>query len=424
MFLHTLLRILKSKVDSHGFNDDEIFLKLFEGFQDPKSGEDIYSEESSLRNILSGARAVKDSLSKQLTTPDGFDLLQGNIEYNYIPLIENKKNLYSSLLDRIQKSKYVLDTHKRQIANQYTDDYFSDVSLASLIALCILIGNYNSSVKCKLGKCESETFFKNYELNISFVFGSTSLLRERIWHCSQQSYFISHKKGNRFAALNIIERLLPKGYIEPEIMDFHFDSSNHDLKTIDDICDSTLDNIAITGEGGIGKTTFMQKVLERTFGSEKEPKEYISSNPIPIFIELNRCPKEIGDWYDDRYQKTNFITRYIVDSIQGSEHKYRDYSSLLDKIETEFRTNPYNKPKAYLLLLDGFNEVSTGMGTNGEAIRASLSHEINELRKLPNVRIITTSRVTQSAYYANNFTRVHLNGLEEPDIKKHLSLNG
>ena len=424
MFLHTLLRILKSKVDSHGFNDDEIFLKIFEGFQDPKSGEDIYSEESSLRNILSGARAVKDSLSKQLTTPDGFDLLQGNIEYNYIPLIENKKNLYSSLLDRIQKSKYVLDTHKRQIANQYTDDYFSDVSLASLIALCILIGNYNSSVKCKLGKCESETFFKNYELNISFVFGSTSLLRERIWHCSQQNYFISHKKGNRFAALNIIERLLPKGYIEPEIMDFHFDSSNHDLKTIDDICDSTLDNIAITGEGGIGKTTFMQKVLERTFGSEKEPKEYISSNPIPIFIELNRCPKEIGDWYDDRYQKTNFITRYIADSIQGSEHKYRDYSSLLDKIETEFRKNPYNKPKAYLLLLDGFNEVSTGMGTNGEAIRATLSHEINELRKLPNVRIITTSRVTQSAYYASNFTRVHLNGLEEPDIKKHLSLNG
>lgn len=193
-------------------------------------------------------------MSKQLATPDGFDLLQGNIEYNYIPLIENRKNLYINLLDRIQKSKYVLNTHKRQIANQYTNDYFSDVSLASLIALCILIGNYNSSVKCKLGKCESETFFKNYELNISFVFGSTSLLRERIWHCSQQSYFISHKKGNRFAALNIIERLLPKGYIGPEIMDFHFDSSNHDLKTIDDICDSTLDNIAITGEGGIGKT--------------------------------------------------------------------------------------------------------------------------------------------------------------------------
>ena len=53
------------------------------------------------------------------------------------------------------------------------------------------------------------------------------------------------------------------------------------------------------------------------------------------------------------------------------------------------------------------------MGTNGEAIRALLSHEINELRKLPNVRIITTSRVTQSAYYASNFTRVHLNGLGE-----------
>ena len=214
MFLHTLLRILKSKVDSHGFKDDEIFLKLFEGFQDPKSGEDIYSEESSLKNILSGARAVKDSLSKQLATPDGFDLLQGNIEYNYIPLIENRKNLYINLIDSIQKSKYVLNTHKRQIANQYTNDYFSDVSLASLIALCILISNYNSSIKCKLGKCESEIFFKNYELNISFVFGSTSLLRERIWHCSQQSYFISHKKGNRFAALNIIERLLPKGYIE------------------------------------------------------------------------------------------------------------------------------------------------------------------------------------------------------------------
>lgn len=424
MFLHTLLRTLKSKINSHGYKDDDLFIMLFEGFQDLKSGNDIYTIESSLGNIISGSRAVKDILSKQLMTPSGFDLLQSNIECSYLPLIQNGKDLYEQLLQEITNSNYILNAHKKQIINQYTHEHFSDISLASLIALCVLIGNYNTSIRSKIGSNHLDSFFENYELNIGFIFGSTNLLRQRIWHASQQNFFLSHRKGNRFATLNIIERLLPKGYIEPEIMDFHFDCSNKDLKTIDQICDSTSENIAITGEGGIGKTTFMQVILERTFGTEDQQKEYDSAKMIPIFIELNRCPKEIGDWYQDKYKKTNFITRYIADFIQTSAHPYRDYSDLLDRIETEFRTNPYDNPKSYLLLLDGFNEVSTGTSSTGESVRAVLSREISELRKLPNVRIITTSRVTQSAYYANTFTRVHLKGLEEVDIREHLTRSG
>lgn len=369
---------------------------------------DNYSEQS-ISQFTTGARELSDVFSGCFSEDDGLTNSNRQISNEIVHKIKNITKLKKELFELLDT--FSVDTTTYTYMQNIAD---TDTTLFISCMLYLAITNSeqlsNITELNKLGK--SELISREEQ----------TLFRQSIWKASQQDFFISHRKGNRFAALNIIERLLPKGYIEPEIMDFHFDCSNKELKSIDDICDSTDDNISITGEGGIGKTTFLQKILERTFGAEESPKEYNHDCPIPIFIELNRCPKDIGEWYNDQYQKTNFITRHIADSIQSSVAKHRDYNSLLEAIETEFRTNPFDSPKKYLLLLDGFNEVSTGIGTNGESVRASLSHEISELRKLPNVRIITTSRVTQSAYYANDFTRVHLNGLEENDIRKHLLL--
>lgn len=368
---------------------------------------DNYSDQS-ISQFTTGARELPEVFSGCLSEPNALTHSNEQISNEIVHKIKNISHLKKQLLQ-------LLDTYSVDTTTYAYMQNISETDAASFISYLLYLAITNSNQLPDITNVS-----KQQDELVSLE--EQALLRKNIWTASQQDYFISHREGNRFAALNIIERLLPKGYIEPEIMDFHFNSNNKELKCIDDICDSTNDNISITGEGGIGKTTFLQKVLERTFGTEESPKEYNLDCPIPIFVELNRCPKEIGEWYNDRYQKTNFITRHIADIIQSSVAKYRDYSSLLEIIENEFRTNPFDSPQKYLLLLDGFNEVSTGMSNNGETVRASLSHEISELRKLPNVRIITTSRVTQSAYYANDFTRVHLNGLEENDIRKHLML--
>ena len=64
----------------------------------------------------------------------------------------------------------------------------------------------------------------------------------------------------------------------------------------------------------------------------------------------------------------------------------------------------------YLLILDEFNEVKPGEELS---VRAMLSNEISILNTYQNVRIITTSRETQAAYYAAYFKNVQLIGLTE-----------
>ena len=342
------------------------------------------------------------------------DSIEKTYEYLKKEMIGNIKNcelLVGKLVEFIDNHDFS-DTTKTYLKELTTTDL--TLCIACLLYLSIVVTDHLPNTSDLKASSANKYLSEAERNNLSNI----------IWYTSQQNYFISHEEGNRFAKLNIIEGLLPKGYIEPLVVNFHFDSNNPKLNKISDIYKSTKDHISITGEGGIGKTTFLQKLLEKNYGSIKEPRSYSSKEIVPIFIELNRCPKEIGNWYVDRYNKTNFITRYIADSIQSTEFEYRDYNLLLEEIEADFRKVQSRGRKTYLLLLDGFNEVSTDIGANNCSIRALLSHEISELSKLPNVRIITTSRVTQSAYYAADFTRVHLNGLEESDIKRHLRKSG
>lgn len=374
----------------------KLFLSLFGWF-------DFAASEQMISFMNTGKRRVTDGFVQELKRPDGIVKACEHIKKAIVPSIKNESDLISALSDYFKKTLKLDKT---------TEDYLSSISNTNIAMLlsCLL---YLAVVDTD--RLPMEIVTANSEADNSTSF------QKAIWFASQQNYFLSHHKGNRFESLNIIERLLPKGYIASQTFDFHFESNNIKLRTLQDICESTDENIAITGEGGIGKTTFLQKVLLTTYGTEDSPQNYNLQNSIPIFIELNRCPQEICSWYDDKYKKTNFITRQIADMIQSTVPEYQNYDDLLNQIEFAFRKIPLDRKKTFLLLLDGFNEVSTGSGLNGEEIRASLSHEISELRKLPNIRIITTSRITQSAYYATDFTRVHLKGLEESDIKQHLA---
>ena len=107
------------------------------------------------------------------------------------------------------------------------------------------------------------------------------------------------------------------------------------------------EHLVLMGEGGIGKTTFLAHQMSALLKDRKQIPEL-----IPIYIELNRCPSVIGEWYSSKYGKTNFITRYIQSLIDDKEFESYTPEQLMG-IEKEFLKD--TETPQYLLLLDGFN---------------------------------------------------------------------
>lgn len=264
-------------------------------------------------------------------------------------------------------------------------------------------------------KNDLPNFINSFTAKSSYHSHSNSI-KEKLWHASQQAYLSSYIKGNRFYLLNIIQQLLPQGYISDTSFLTKGAIEDGDVVPILNYCKCSDENLAIIGVGGIGKTTFLQQLLHDIFISETgDISEYTPKAIVPFFIELNRCPEHIKEWYDSSYQKTNFVTRYIGQLVENHGSIDNVEQNTLIEIEKEFSKKTSDGSKEYLLLLDGFNEVSTN-----NLVRTFLSNEISVLNELPNVRVITTSRETQAAYYASSFTNIRLVGLGVEDIKSYL----
>ena len=84
------------------------------------------------------------------------------------------------------------------------------------------------------------------------------------------------------------------------------------------------------GEGGIGKTTFLAHQLSVLLKEKEQMPDM-----IPVYVELNRCPNVIGQWYSSKYGKTNYITRYVKSIMDDGEFKSYTSEQLSD-IEKEF----------------------------------------------------------------------------------------
>lgn len=199
--------------------------------------------------------------------------------------------------------------------------------------------------------------------------------RELLWEASKSVYEISKQEGQRFA-YDIIDRLLPNGYIPKLTVPIEGKTEGGQSAPLAELCKAINDHVAIIGNGGTGKTTFLHYLTEQSFAQSPEK---FSDLPVYIFIELNRCPTDIVHWHNDPSRKTKFITRYIGALLENHVSLDTVDDRILEYVEKELQKRPDGGKPQYVLLLDGFNEVKID---EGYSIRSLLSNEISTIKNM------------------------------------------
>lgn len=413
MLLHEVLHVLSKSVNPRKFTHSSLYASIFCENIDADIDAGAYENIAKKCFSKNERRPLSTSVYSFLETMEGFDFLCSAISNRYLPSVKNPDDLCHSLETLIAKDSYLPDSLKSEICKYYDRD--GSLSCPQFVALCIICANRNTILEK-----ENALNTLEYPINISdLLLPPVSALEYGLWKASCSNFHSMRAKGARFAALDIIEGILPKGHIARLNYDAKSVTKDGNLISALEICRTSTENLSIIGDGGIGKTTLMQKIMENEFKDKPDgiSPEDVAGHAIPFFIELNRCPRDIARWYDDTVQKTNFITRYIAWMYNGASSLYAVRNEDIDTIEREFKKEPVDGLPRYLLLLDGFNEVYSG---NRSSVRAELSNEITLLSCYPNVRIITTSRQTQTADYASSFRGLPLIGLEKDDIISYL----
>lgn len=268
--------------------------------------------------------------------------------------------------------------------------------------------------------------------------GKKPLTKKDVWYAVCKDYQMSRKDGaysfgeeivwqkDRKGSIhfNILKRLLPEGYVSLNGVETNGINEYGQKVSLRSLVEQDFfENITIIGEGGIGKTTFLQNIMNRAYGTG----DYNTEVKVPIYIELNRAPAEIGKWYSKRKQKSNFIIRYIAGLLYGFEwlDSSKEALECYEKIERELQKTTVQGKEEYLLLLDGLNEVSMrNADSEGRTIVDYLCMEISVMRKYSNLKIILTSRRVRQAY-ADSYTHViELVGVQDEDVEWYLRKSG
>ncbi|MDE7201551.1 MAG: NACHT domain-containing protein [Lachnospiraceae bacterium] len=411
MELSSVLNVIVQHSDDLGLRQADLYMLLFE-----ENGIDLTLDVTqTAKNVFNkgkNKRPLTQRITANIMFQEGGAKLRERIRTKWLSKVGRHKDIYDKLCNQILADEFLPDNLKEALIS--CCDPSNDDQLSHFIMLCIICGNYNTIQQKSNDPKVGEDYFNVYE----FIEISDSYDKElALWQCSKREFLASCSKGGRFASLNIIQAILPKGYIVEPDFPARYIEADGSINSVMDICKSSTENIAIVGEGGIGKTTFFHQLMREEFLDKNGiGRKFRTGCPVTFFIELNRCPEQIKDWYNEVLGKTNFITRYIGQLYEN--HRALDIvdDKTLDMIEKEFQRTPEDHIPRYLLLLDGFNEVKSN---DGFSVRTMLSNEISVLNTYPNIRIITTSRETQAAYYASDFKNVKLIGLEDGDIKTY-----
>ena len=300
MLLAEVLKILAAQTEALGYRRTDLYEKLFQGILDEES----FGLEDIVKQIFSGSRPLNNALMRELCGPEGFQHLCGNIQANLLTVVGNHSGLYEQLARLLTDCPYTKATDTEKI--MAACDPAQAAELSRFIAACIACGSYNTAQhKKKAPKIRGE-----YALSVAYMGLDTPaeslILKRELWRAAQSNYIASHREGGRFYNLNIIERLLPQGYVAAGRFQSRGKAEDGTVAPLADLCAQSDADIAIVGDGGIGKTTFLQHLMEAEFlAPDGSARRHMRNRPVPFFIELNRCPDHIRDWYDSTLGKTN-----------------------------------------------------------------------------------------------------------------------
>ncbi len=262
----------------------------------------------------------------------------------------------------------------------------------------------------------------------------------KLWEAGRRTYLQSKAGGGRFRLLDIEEQIMPfyckddkrthsKGIDLPIQVRI---GESKDESPLAEAIDATHGNLYLIGEGGIGKTTALFRIMEQHY----KESPYDPKGEIPLFVALNRAPISFERWYNDpKGFESRFIRMEICrqllycDELEDVPEEYVKY------ITKELKESPADGKPRYLLLLDGLNEVSVDYvkdtnpshEINGKApteqIRQLIIGEIMKLfNDYPNVRIMLTSRTDEINFIHTSHPteKLYLTGLKEEHIRGYL----
>lgn len=267
---------------------------------------------------------------------------------------------------------------------------------------------------------------------------------ETVWYAGKLWYEESRKTGSRFAELKIDEKIMPLSSHSFHVTDFpiRVSEGTDDAakpKRLSDVLKDTenLHNMYLIGEGGIGKTTALNSIMQDEYEKKDSYTAENGKTIIPLFIELSKAPIDYCNAYYASH--STFIQRYLYMLLASVQKKQllsespKEMAQIMDKQDTsitdniDMLLNMDEDHTQYLLLLDGLNEVSKKqlstkekdfLGTPSELI----VEEIKELlEKHKNITVIITSRADETlSDLEDSFERLYLTGVSEEVIIEYL----
>lgn len=266
--------------------------------------------------------------------------------------------------------------------------------------------------------------------------GVTHANRHNLWNAGHKWLEKAGKIGSKFYNLSIVDALLPEaryaaGKSRESLPIFVSEYKEDPMPLIHKIS-STEGHLLLVGQGGIGKTTSLVKVMEDAYKN----REYSNNTKIPLLVELASAPDVYGAYYKNG--KSTFIRRSIFHQLnsqrrmKGSARYAGEPMDDAFYMDTETAVYPINDlfgkqtdTPEYILMLDGLNEVSRiVIDEVGIPVIQLIFDELQWLMtQCPNVRVIVTSR-TSDFPLSTPVTVLELSGIEDQAIREYLAAKG
>lgn len=284
-------------------------------------------------------------------------------------------------------------------------DLLNCTDFSLLLAKSLLYTLEHQQEDRKLYKCNYENLFSTISLakekkapakKQKPLDSKYSSLQEDLTSISHDIYDEMVKNKIRYNMKGIEASLLSQG----SNLDTSGSSAGTTMPLISFFTD-TSSHLFISGDGGIGKTTFLLQILNMLREDE---------NVIPLFLSLSGL-KECSLSTED-----SFIEHAILKRLRKlASDKLHSFDATKTSGLFKKALDEPGFPQI-VLLLDGFNEISD---KDNSALSASIKKDILSLSSKKNVRIILTSRVSVSIN--DTFTYVHANGIDDTALYNFLT---